>query len=117
LTQLLSVLKFNNNSTRNTAVTDHDQDQSEVDHRLIAASEFTKMAVEFLAAFEPDLGKNQSLGVIIEALSETLGNVISLVKDDHQQEVIDTANLVIQQGILSQHELIAEISYGQIGHA
>ncbi len=98
-------------------MTDLDLDESEVDHRLMAASEFTKMAVEFLAAFEPTLDKNQSLGIIIEALSETLGNVISLVKDDHQQEVIDTANLVIQQGLLNQHELIAEISYGHIGHA
>jgi hypothetical protein len=55
--------------------------------------------------------------MLIESLSETLGNMISLVADDHQQEVIDGAHLVILQGLISQQESIALLAYGQVGHA
>ena len=83
--------------------------------RQQATGEITKYAVEFLEYHSQTIGKNLALGIAIEAVSESLGNLISLVKDIHQSEVIDSAHQVMLQGILSQQKIIAEIAYGQVG--
>jgi hypothetical protein len=80
-----------------------------------AAGEMTKYAVDLMEYYSQNLGKNIALGLAIESISETLGNLISLVKEDHQTEVIDTAHQVMLQGIISQQKMIAEITYGQVG--
>ena len=85
--------------------------------REYATQELTKYSVEMFEYYTQHLSKNEALGVVIEALSESLGNMISLVSDSNQTEVLDTANLVIQQGILNQCKRVAELSYGQVGHA
>lgn len=78
---------------------------------------FTKQSVELYEKYSAILGKNDALGLVIEALSTSLGNVISLVGEEHQQEVIESVNEVIQQGLVDQMEMIAELAYGSIGHA
>lgn len=83
--------------------------------RQQATGEITKYAVGFLEYHSQTIGKNLALGIAIEAVSESLGNLISLVKDIHQSEVIDSAHQVMLQGILSQQKIIAEIAYGQVG--
>ncbi len=85
--------------------------------RIRVTGELTKLSVALFEHYSSTMGKNESLGMLIESLSETLGNMISLVADDHQQEVIDSAHLVILQGLASQQESIARIAYGQVGHA
>jgi hypothetical protein len=85
--------------------------------REYATHELTKYSVEMFEYYTTHLGKSEALGIVIEALSESLGNMISLVSDHNQSEVLDTANLVIQQGILNQCKMVAEITYGQVGHA
>jgi hypothetical protein len=85
--------------------------------RVRVTGELTKLSVALFEHYSDSLGKNQALGMLIESLSETLGNMISLVSDDNQQEVIDSAHLVILQGLASQQESIARIAYGQVGHA
>jgi translation initiation factor RLI1 len=85
--------------------------------REYATQELTKYSVEMFEYYTRHLSKSEALGVVIEALSESLGNMISLVSDSNQLEVLDTANLVIQQGILNQCKRVAELSYGQVGHA
>lgn len=85
--------------------------------RQHAAGEITKYAVDLMEYYSENLGNNIALGLAIESISETLGNLISLVKEDHQNEVIDTARQVMMQGIISQQKMIAEITYGQVGTA
>ena len=84
---------------------------------LLASGVLTKQAIDFFERYSQTIGKNEALGSVIEALSSSLGNMISLVSDTHQQDVIETANQVIQQGLLDQTETIAEMAYGFIGHA
>jgi len=101
---------------------DHTRDNSDQDEvdgdtaRMHVTGELTKYSVEILEFYSESLGKNVALGMIIESLSETLGNVISLVKEEHQQEVIESAGLVIQQGLVAQQKMIDELTYGQVGH-
>lgn len=98
----------------------HNSDQEELDGdtaRMHVTGELTKYSVEILEFYGEALGKNVALGMIIESLSETLGNVISLVKEEHQQEVIASAGLVIQQGVITQQKMIDELTYGQVGHS
>jgi hypothetical protein len=101
---------------------DHTRDNSDQDYldgdtaRMHVTGELTKYSVEILEFYSESLGKNVALGMIIESLSETLGNVISLVKEEHQQEVIESAGLVIQQGLVAQQKMIDELTYGQVGH-
>jgi hypothetical protein len=85
--------------------------------RQYVTGELTKVSIQILEFYTKNLGRNEALAVTIESVSETLGNLISLVKEEHQQEVVDSASVVIQQGLLSQQELIAELAYGQVGHA
>lgn len=84
---------------------------------VYASGLFTKQSVDLYEKYSLIMDKNDALGMVIEALSISLGNVISLVGEEHQQEVIDSANEVIQQGLVDQMELIAEIAYGIVGHA
>ena len=84
---------------------------------LLASGVLTKQAIDFFERYSQTIGKNEALGIVIEALSSSLGNMISLVSDTHQQDVIETANQVIRQGLLDQTETIAEMAYGFIGHA
>jgi hypothetical protein len=92
-------------------------DDDKIDPRAVATQQLTQFSVELFEEFTQLTDKNNALGFVIEALSETLGNMISLVKEDYQQEVIATANEVIQQGLMAQQELIAAMNYGQVGHA
>jgi flagellar biosynthesis/type III secretory pathway protein FliH len=85
--------------------------------REYITSELTRYSVEILEFYNDKIGKNESLAITIESLSETLGNLISLVKEEYQQEVMDSANQVIHQGLISQQEIIAQMAYGQLGHA
>lgn len=85
--------------------------------RQYVTGELTRVSIQILEFYTKNLGRNEALAVTIESVSETLGNLISLVKEEHQQEVVDSASVVIQQGLLSQQELIAELAYGQVGHA
>lgn len=98
---------------------DSDTDSSpDVDfERQRVTGELTKLSVALFEHYSESMGKNEALGMLIESLSETLGNMISLVADDHQQDVIDSSHLVILQGLNSQSEAIALLAYGQVGHA
>jgi hypothetical protein len=92
--------------------------QTDLDYeRQRVTGELTKLSVALFEHYSSTMGKNDALGMLIESLSETLGNMISLVADDHQQEVIDGAHLVILQGLISQQESIALLAYGQVGNA
>jgi len=103
--------------------TGEDLDADEMDfsdrefQRQRITGELTKLSVALFEHYSDSMGKNTALGLMIESLSETLGNMISLVADEEQQTVIDSANLVIQQGLTSQQENIALLAYGQVGHA
>jgi uncharacterized protein (UPF0333 family) len=77
----------------------------------------TQMAVALFQYYCGKMEKNDALGLAIEVFSESLGNLISLVGENYQQEVLSSATTVIQRGILSQQEVIAEMAYGQIGHS
>lgn len=92
---------------------DYHRDQA----RDYVTAEMTRYSVEILEFYNDKLGKNESLAITIESLSETLGNLISLVKEEYQQEVMHSANQVIHQGLISQQEIIAQMAYGQLGHA
>ena len=85
--------------------------------REYVTAELTRYSVDILEFYKDKIGRNESLAITIESLSETLGNLISLVKEEYQQEVMDSANQVMQQGLISQQELIAQMAYGQLGHA
>lgn len=85
--------------------------------RQYVTGELTRVSIQILEFYTKNLGRNEALAITIESVSETLGNLISLVKEEYQQEVVDSSSLVILQGLLSQQELIAELAYGQVGHA
>lgn len=85
--------------------------------REYVCGEITRYAVEIFEFYSNKMGKNDSLALTIECLSESLGNMISLVSESNQQEVLTASQDVIRQGILNQQELIAELTYGQVGHA
>lgn len=93
-------------------------DQEERDQaRQYVCSEITRYAVEILEFYSKSLGKNEALGLTIESLSESLGNLISLVHENNQSEVLEASQCVIHQGMINQAEMIATICYGQVGHA
>lgn len=85
--------------------------------RTYVCAEITRYAVEILEFYNNKLGKNESLALTIESVSESLGNLISLVHEAHQEDVLNSSVAVIRQGISNQQEVIAELTYGQIGHA
>jgi hypothetical protein len=85
--------------------------------RAYASGEITRYSVAMLEFYSDKMPRNEALGLLIESLSVSLGNLISLVKEDHQEETIESANQVIQIGLLAQSELIATMAYGQVGHA
>lgn len=94
------------------------QDQEErAQAREYVCGEITRYAVEILDYYSKKLGKNDALGITIESLSESLGNLISLVHEDHQAEVLADSQQVVHQGLLNQQELIAALRYDQVGHA
>lgn len=82
-----------------------------------ATNELTNYCVDMLEYYSDSLGRSQALGVVIEALSESLGNMISLVKEGHQDQVISDVHAVINQGMINQTKLVAEMQYGAVGHA
>lgn len=92
-------------------------DLNQDEYLELIIGEITNNSIETLELLCKTFDRNESLGIIIEALSKSLGNMISLVKDDEQQDVIDTANDIIHQGLVDQQEAIAEMAYGCIGHA
>lgn len=98
-----------------------DLDQTENEEREHArqyvCGEITRYAVEILEFYSKKLGKNNALGMTIECFSECLGNLVSLVHEDHQAEVLESSQQVIYQGLINQQETIAELAYGQVGHA
>jgi hypothetical protein len=85
--------------------------------RDYVCGEITRYAVEILEYYSKKLGKNDALGMTIECFSECLGNLVSLVHEDNQSEVLESSQQVIHQGLINQQELIAEMAYGQVGHA
>ena len=85
--------------------------------RTYVCGEITRYAVEILEFYNTKLGKNESLALTIESVSESLGNLISLVHEDHLEEVLSSSLEVIREGISNQQEVIAELAYGQVGHA
>jgi hypothetical protein len=85
--------------------------------REYVVGEITRYSVDILEYYSERLGKNEALAITIESLSETLGSLISLVKEEYQQDVVSSAGEVIQQGLISQQKLIAQMAYGQVGHA
>lgn len=101
---------------------DHESTEQELqEERMLArtyvCAEITRYAVEILEYYNNKLGKNESLALTIESVSESLGNLISLVHEDHHEEVLSGSMEVVRQGISSQQEVIAELTYGQVGHA
>lgn len=108
-------------SERRTIVIDLEDVEQTGDDREMArqyvTGELTRVSIQILEFYTKNLGRNEALAITIESVSETLGNLISLVKEEYQQEVVDSSSLVILQGLLSQQELIAELAYGQVGHA
>jgi hypothetical protein len=91
----------------------HSRDQA----RDYVVGEITRYSVDILEFYSDKLGKSEALAITIESLSEALGSMISLVKEEYQQEVVSSAGEVIQQGLISQQKLIAEMAYGMVGHA
>lgn len=108
-------------NTRDNTSEDLDIDDADFTDREFqrqrVTGELTKLSVALFEHYSEVMDKNTALGLMIECLSETLGNMISLVADEEQQTVIDSATLVIQQGLTSQQENIALIAYGIVGHA
>ena len=97
------------------------QEQELHEERMLAktyvCAEITRYAVEILEFYNNKLGKNESLALTIESVSESLGNLISLVHEECHEEVITSSMEVVRQGISNQQEVIAELTYGQVGHA
>lgn len=85
--------------------------------RDYVCGELTRYAVEIIEFYSNKMGKNDALALTIECVSESLGNLISLVHESHQPEVLQASQEVIYQGLINQQELIAQITYGQVGHA
>jgi hypothetical protein len=98
-----------------TSLTSSTEERSQA--REYVCGEITRYAVEIFEFYSNKMGKNDALALTIECLSESLGNMISLVSESHQHEVLTASQDVVQQGILNQQELIAELTYGQVGHA
>lgn len=94
-----------------------DQDQEREIARCYVTAEITRYAVDIFEFYAEKMGKNEALAITIESLSESLGNLISLCKEEYQEEVMQSSQAVIHQGIISQQELIAEMAYGHVGHA
>ena len=107
----MTISTFESNEADSDSQCDRDFERQRV------TGELTKLSVALFEHYSETMGKNEALGMLIESLSETLGNMISLVADDYQQEVISSANLVILQGLTSQTECIALLEYGQVGHS
>ena len=61
--------------------------ETPIDPRKESTGQLTHFSVELFEELCKVTDKNDALGIVIEALSETLGNMISLVKEDFQQEV------------------------------
>lgn len=97
--------------------TESDPSELRSEARTYVTGEITRYAVEIFEFYSEKLDKNEALAITIESLSESLGNLISLCKEEYQPEVILSSQAVIHQGIVSQQELIAEMAYGHIGHA
>ena len=97
--------------------TDVELQQERAHARDYVCAEITRYAVDILEFYNNKLGKNESLALTIECLSESLGNLISLAHEDCHTEVLDSSMEVIRQGISNQQEVIAELTYGQVGHA
>jgi hypothetical protein len=87
----------------------------DVKHQLTGS--ITQQSLDFLESYSHQAGNNLALAIIIESLSEALGNMISLVEESHQSETINCANQVILQGIVSQHKIVAHLVYGYVGNA
>jgi hypothetical protein len=104
-------------STINPSDDEDNLAQNDEAERQRVTGELTKLSVALFEHYSESMGKNEALGLLIESLSETLGNMISLVSDTHQEEVIESATLVIYRGLCSQQESIALLEYGVIGHA
>jgi Ca2+-binding EF-hand superfamily protein len=96
---------------------DIDENITADEYLTMITGQITSNSVETFELLCKTFDRNESLGIIIEALSKSLGNMISLVTEDNQQEVIYTANELIQQGLVDQQEIIAEMAYGHIGHS
>lgn len=92
-------------------------DQDRLAVRQYVTTEITRYAVEIFEYYSEKMGKNEGLAITIESLSESLGNMISLCKEEFQPEVLSTSQAVIYEGLISQQELIAEMAYGHVGHA
>ena len=97
--------------------TDSELEQERAYARDYVCAEITRYAVDILDFYNSKLGKNESLALTIECLSESLGNLISLVHEDYHTEVLQSSMEVIRQGISNQQEVIATLTYGQVGHA
>jgi len=91
--------------------------QERANARDYVCAEITRYAVEILEFYNNKLGKNESLALTIECLSESLGNLISLVHEDHHEEVLSSSWEVVREGITNQQEVIAKLAYGHVGHA
>lgn len=103
-------------------LSDDDDDLADATHERAHAREYvcgeiTRYAVEILEFYNEKLGKNESLALTIECLSESLGNLISLVHEDHHEEVLSSSWSVVREGVTNQQEVIAQLTYGQVGHA
>ena len=90
-----------------------DRDQA----KQYVCAEITRYSVEILDYYSKKMSKSDALGLTIESLSESLGNLISVVPNDEQPDVLETSQKIIHQGLVNQHELIAQITYGCVGHA
>ena len=94
-----------------------DLDLDEASATAYAGDIFTRQALAVFADLCQIMDKNQALGITITTLSETLGGMISLVKETEQEETIVSAGEVVKHGLAVQAEIIAALAYGQIGHA
>lgn len=77
----------------------------------------TKQTLEIYEKYAEILGKNEALGITLEAQANAIGNMISLVSDDTQEEVIESVIKVIRQSLSIQMQLVDEMRYGVVGHA
>ena len=82
----------------------------------LATGTLLEQAVEIFETFSKKTSRNTALGVTLQATSLVLGNLTSLVHEDHQREVLEDCLQVIERGLIDQLEIIAEMSYGAVGH-
>lgn len=85
--------------------------------RYQISGDFTSTAVQVFESLLKFSDKNKALSVMIEALSETLGNFVALVSDTEQEDVILSAMQVVEQSTVLQQEHVARMIYGQVGHS